>query len=211
MGRAAFFIRTFGCPVRCSWCDAAGTWHPDYRPKDGVSRLLPGELAGEAWQSGCEIVVITGGEPAVHDLSALTRHLQCAGLRVHIETCGAYELKGDFDWVTISPKREAPVLDENLNKASEWKLIIETPDDIYYWMDTTLRHWPHLHHAPVWLHPEWSKREDPKVLKAIVEAVKGRPKAFRAGWQLHKLYTADLFDKRSRQPVPLGGNPKLGY
>jgi asparagine synthase (glutamine-hydrolysing) len=38
LGRSAFFIRTFGCPVHCPWCDSAGTWHPDYIP-DKVDRL----------------------------------------------------------------------------------------------------------------------------------------------------------------------------
>src|SRR5690606_10755697 len=32
MGRSAYFIRTFGCPVKCPWCDSAGTWHPDHIP-----------------------------------------------------------------------------------------------------------------------------------------------------------------------------------
>ena len=33
MGKSAFFIRTFGCPLHCPWCDSAGTWHKDFIPK----------------------------------------------------------------------------------------------------------------------------------------------------------------------------------
>ena len=62
MGKSAFFIRLHGCPVHCPWCDSAGTWHPDHVP-DSIDRIEPIDLAEEALQSGCEIVVITGGEP----------------------------------------------------------------------------------------------------------------------------------------------------
>jgi 7-carboxy-7-deazaguanine synthase len=89
MGRAAFFIRTFGCPVQCPWCDAAGTWHPDFIP-DKVDKIDPHTLAAIAEASGCEFVVITGGEPAIHDLSELTRELKARGLPAHIETSGAF-------------------------------------------------------------------------------------------------------------------------
>ena len=42
--------------------------------------------------------------------------------------------------------------------------------------------------APVWLHPEWSRRGDPAVLSAISEWVVSHGFPFRAGWQLHKLF-----------------------
>jgi 6-pyruvoyltetrahydropterin/6-carboxytetrahydropterin synthase len=67
-GRAAYFIRTFGCPVHCPWCDSAGTWHPDYIPKH-IARLEPATLAAEVALTQAEFTVITGGEPAIHDLS----------------------------------------------------------------------------------------------------------------------------------------------
>ncbi len=57
---------------------------------------------------------------------------------------------------------------------------------------------------PVWLHPEWSQRENPELLRAIVETVKTTPNT-RAGYQLHKMFGADFQDKGTRPNVPLGG------
>jgi len=87
LGKSAFFIRLHGCPVHCPWCDSAGTWHPDHLPEK-VDRIEPDELADEAFSSGCEIVVITGGEPAIHNLHDLAYQLRNRSLPVHLETCG---------------------------------------------------------------------------------------------------------------------------
>ena len=61
-GKSAYFIRLQGCPVKCAWCDSAGTWHPDWVPKD-VEKISPKTLAEDALTSGCEIVVLTGENP----------------------------------------------------------------------------------------------------------------------------------------------------
>ena len=50
----------------------------------------PQELADEAFLSCPEIVVITGGEPAIHDLQDLAYQLRSRNLPVHLETCGAF-------------------------------------------------------------------------------------------------------------------------
>jgi 7-carboxy-7-deazaguanine synthase len=206
-GRSAFFIRTYGCPVKCPWCDSAGTWHPDYIP-GSIERLLPEHLADLARSHSPDFVVITGGEPAIHDLSDLTGALHGYGLPVHLETSGAFPLRGEFDWVTVSPKWWKLPLPENLARASELKIIVEDENSIDRWNREigTLVTTEH-----VWLHPEWSQRENPVVLHSISDWVKAHGAPFRAGWQLHKCYQVDLLDVRSRPAVPLGGNPALGY
>lgn len=210
MGKPAFFIRLFGCPVHCPWCDSAGTWHKDFVPKT-VRTMTAEELLGEAQASGAHIVVITGGEPAIHDLTELTTALRDQGIRVHLETSGSFPLKGKFDWITLSPKRWKLPLPENVRYADEFKIIIEEPKDIvYYWKllnGLGLR----VNERPIWLHPEWSQHDNPEVLRAISDTVKKGADDLRAGWQLHKLYKVDLDDKRSRPAVPLGGNPDKGY
>ena len=40
----------------------------------------------------------------------------------------------------------------------------------------------------LWLHPEWSKSGDPRLLGAIADFVVSRGGLWRAGWQVHKLY-----------------------
>ncbi len=66
LGRAAYFIRTYGCPVKCDFCDSAGTWHPDHKP-EGMERISMSDLADHAHASAAPICVITGGELAMHN------------------------------------------------------------------------------------------------------------------------------------------------
>lgn len=208
-GRAAFFIRLYGCPVKCPWCDSAGTWHPNYVPKD-VLRLSADQLAEEAEKSGAPMIVITGGEPTIHDMTELCDALHAIPSRptIHLETMGGFPIKGAFDWITLSPKWNRLPLESSFLRASEIKVIVEGATSLWEWFAYLLPHVKEGH--VVWLHPEWSKRNSPEVLRAITEAVKAKPRLFRAGYQMHKLFQADSADSRSAPLVPLGGNPTLG-
>ena len=48
-----------------------------------------------------------------------------------------------------------------------------------------------LKSRPVWLHPEWSLRNDSEILGLINKKVKENQFPYRAGYQLHKLYGVD--------------------
>lgn len=206
LGRKAFFIRLQGCPVRCSWCDAASTWHPAHVPRD-IRRASATELAESAAAARPEFVVLTGGEPCIHDLNPLVEALAAKGLPVHLETCGAFALPRGLAWVTVSPKWAKPPLAEVLAAANELKVIVEEPESIGRW-EAALGGWS----CPVvWLHPEWTQRAHAGVLAAITDAVKARGAPFRAGWQVHKPYAADVRDPGSRPPAPLGGDAAKGY
>lgn len=208
-GRPAFFIRLFGCPVKCPWCDAAGTWHPKFVPPH-IAKATGEMLATEAKRSGSEIVVITGGEPCIHDLEPLFLALHQEGLYSHIETCGAFAFDTmRADWITLSPKRQQPPIEEVTPSANEYKIIVERPEDIGEMTDMLLAAGAD-ELMSCWLHPEWSQRQNPVVLRAICDAVKMRkpPLNYRAGWQMHKLFAVDQLDARSVPPVPLGGDPK---
>ena len=207
MGKSAFFIRTFGCPVQCAWCDSAGTWHPDYVPEE-VQRYSPETLATKARKTTCEFVVITGGEPTIYDLAPLTEALRAVDLKAHLETSGAFPIKGDFAWVTVSPKWDKLPLLENIERADELKIIVENERSIERWMDE-IESSINCNH--IWLHPEWSQRNNSKVLDSITYMVKTRGAPFRAGFQLHKFFKADSLDLHSRPPAPLGGRIELGF
>lgn len=205
-GRAAYFIRTFGCPVHCPWCDSAGTWHPDYKP-DHINRISAKQLASEVAQTQAEFTVITGGEPTIHDLTELADALHAIGQSVHLETSGAFPIKGQIDWITLSPKRWKLPLAENIAKANEYKIIVDQIGAIEEYSKLLD---PEQAHRPIWLHPEWSQHSKPELLDYITEWVKAHGAPYRAGWQMHKHYAADLKDPRSAPAAPLGGNPKLG-
>ena len=207
LGRKAFFIRLQGCPVKCPWCDSASTWHPQYVPKD-IRKATAEELAREAKANQPEFVVVTGGEPCVHDLTSLLKACSAVGLPVHLETCGAYPIADGFAWVTVSPKWAKLPLAESLIRANEIKVIVEASDSMEKWTSAVGGHWQAPH---VWLHPEWSQRAEPSILKAITEWVKSHGAPYRAGWQVHKPYLADALDARSRPPAPLGGDTLKGF
>ena len=93
-------------------------------------QVSAGTLVDEAVASKAPICVITGGEPAMHDLSALTEGLQAAGIRTHIETSGTHPLTGKWDWVTFSPKRFKAPLDAIYAQTDELKVIVVNRQDL---------------------------------------------------------------------------------
>ncbi len=80
-------------------------------------------------------VVITGGEPALYNLTPLCNQLHKLNKTVQIETSGTAILKVSKEtWVTLSPKINMPskkiVLPENIKRANEIKMPIGKIQDI---------------------------------------------------------------------------------
>lgn len=184
-GRSAYFIRLFGCPIRCEWCDSAGTW--DGSQNTQVEQIATETLADNASAVSPDFVVITGGEPAIYDLTPLCDALHARNLRVHLETSGAFPIRGNVDWITLSPKTKRLPLAQNLTKANEIKLIITEPSDLIYWSEKITKDAVSAT-SPIWLHPEWSQHANPEVLGAISAWICRYGFPYRAGWQLHKLF-----------------------
>ena len=118
-GHAAYFIRLGGCDVGCVWCDVKESWDMDKHPRIAVEALVT-----HAAESGATIAVITGGEPLMHDLGLLTTELKKKNIRTHIETSGAHEVSGTWDWITFSPKKFKAPLNETIVCANELKVVI---------------------------------------------------------------------------------------
>lgn len=210
-GRPAYFIRLHGCDQKCHFCDSAGTWHPDWKPGD-IPRRNAAWIATTLpkWHRFA-FTVVTGGEPALYDLGPLVDAIREATNRpVHLETAGHKPITAYPNWITLSPKPFAtPPLNDNVFRANEFKLIIEDERSL----EDALRVIEGRSSvAPVWLHPEWSQRNNQQVLDLITNFVVNQGEPFRAGWQLHKLFRADLLDPTSnKQLIPLGGEPSRGY
>jgi organic radical activating enzyme len=168
-GVAAYFIRLGGCDVGCVWCDVKESWDASVHPV-----MTNVEIAQVASAHEGRLAVITGGEPAMHNLAPLCDELHNAGFRIHIETSGAHPLSGDIDFVTLSPKKFKAPLDECLRRADELKVVVFNKSDF---------EWAEQHAAKVgpdcklYLQPEWSKRETMSPL--IIDYIKLHPK-----WQL---------------------------
>ena len=119
-GLAAYFIRLAGCDVRCPFCDSKSTWSVNNAKK--LSTVA--DIAARAAASPCRNVVVTGGEPLMHNLAPLCAALKEHGFAIWLETSGAHKLTGSFDWICVSPKTQKPPLDEVLAKANELKIIV---------------------------------------------------------------------------------------
>ncbi|MFT4522632.1 MAG: 7-carboxy-7-deazaguanine synthase [Bacteroidia bacterium] len=174
-GRAAYFIRLAGCDVGCVWCDVKESWHTE-----GYPTKTPEELALRASAQPSEIVVITGGEPAMYDLTALCFELHKVGKKVHIETSGAHPIRGSFDWICFSPKKFKAPIDEAAGMAHELKVIIFNKSD-FTWALSFENLVPS--HCIKYLQPEWSRHEE--VQPSMVDFVQSNPD-WRIGLQTHK-------------------------
>lgn len=174
-GAAAWFIRLGGCDVGCAWCDVKESWDVNAHPQ-----VTAGTLVDEAVASKAPICVVTGGEPAMHDLTALTEGLQAAGIRTHIETSGTHPLTGSWDWITFSPKRFKAPLDAIYAQTDELKVIVVNRQDLEWGREHAARL-----EAPARLYfqPEWDRRE--QVLDYTVAFVQENTE-WRISLQTHK-------------------------
>jgi organic radical activating enzyme len=100
----------------------------------------------------------------------LCNALKQKGFRVHIETSGAYPLKGKFDWICVSPKKFKSPLEEVLIQANELKVIVFNASD-YAW---AVNHEAKISRECLkYLQPEWGKRDQVKA--ELVDFVKNNP------------------------------------
>jgi 7-carboxy-7-deazaguanine synthase len=174
-GHAAYFIRLGGCDVGCVWCDVKESWPAEAHPKIEID-----EMVRRAKSSGSRIVVVTGGEPAMYDLTHLTQSLQSTGLRTHIETSGAYPLTGNWDWVCLSPKKFKAPHESVYKKADELKVIVFNKSD-FEWAEKQMQ--GVRDSCALYLQPEWSKEKE--MLPGIIDYVK-RNSRWRISLQVHK-------------------------
>lgn len=174
-GRAAYFIRLAGCDVGCVWCDVKESWTISPSQYLTLDQLL--EALSEA---ATDFVVITGGEPTMHDLTDLTSVLIKNGFEIAIETAGVHPLKGHIDWYCFSPKKFKAPIDEAYSKANELKIVIAHPSD-FEWAETHAQKvGPN---CKLYLQTEWEKQE--RLLPLIIDYIK-RNKKWRISLQSHK-------------------------
>jgi organic radical activating enzyme len=174
-GRAAYFIRLAGCDVGCVWCDVKESWAMDAHPMVGLPVLVQ-----HARESGAPIAVITGGEPAMHNLEALTRNLRAAGMRTHIETSGAHPLTGEWDWICLSPKKFKAPRPDIYELAHELKIVVYNKSDLDWAEQEAART---STNCRLYLQPEWSREKE--MLPVIIAYVKKNPR-WTVSLQVHK-------------------------
>jgi 7-carboxy-7-deazaguanine synthase (Cx14CxxC type) len=132
-GRPAVFLRFAGCNLWnglerdratavCSFCDT------DFVGMDGPGGgrfATPDDLAAAveaAWTGGPDnrLVVLTGGEPLLQVDEALIGALHARGFSIALETNGTLPVPAGVDWICVSPKADAPVVQTS---GQELKLV----------------------------------------------------------------------------------------
>ncbi|MCX8471485.1 MAG: 7-carboxy-7-deazaguanine synthase QueE [Chitinophagaceae bacterium] len=174
-GHAAYFVRLGGCDVGCVWCDVKESWDAEAHPKLSIK-----EIVDEAKQFEGRLVVITGGEPLMHDTTALTNAFKDAGFATNIETSGSSPLSGEWDWICLSPKKFKEPLLEVCKKANELKIVVYNKSD-FEWAEKYAALVPR--NCQLYLQPEWSKIDS--MIDGIISYIQQNPK-WQLSLQLHK-------------------------
>lgn len=174
-GQSAYFIRLGGCDVGCVWCDVKDSWDASRHPLVSIA-----EMVSDAKKSGAPIAVVTGGEPAMHPLEKLTTGLKSVRLRTHIETSGACEISGEWDWICLSPKKFKLPVASSFLKANELKVVVYNKSDLDWALEQASKVGPE---CILLLQPEWSREKE--MMPSMVDFIKSHPK-WRISLQTHK-------------------------
>ena len=174
-GKAAYFIRLAGCDVGCVWCDVKESWDASKHPVLSIEEIVTSALAHPA-----RLAIITGGEPLLYNLDALTTALKKVGFEVNIETSGSSPMSGNWDWVCLSPKKFKAPLTESVQAASELKVVIFNTHD-FEWAETYAKQV--APNCKLYLQPEWDKSNE--ITPLVIEYIKAHPK-WELSAQLHK-------------------------
>ena len=161
-GLACHFVRLGGCDFRCSWCDTMYAVEPaevrrnsEHLSAKQIANRVGGLTGAPEW------VVLSGGNPALHELGPLVEALQGAGKRVAVETQGSVwrDWLAEVDRLTISPKPPSSgmathahraQLDHFMSKALQGSVgrlalkIVCFEDADLFWAKEVASSWPEL-------------------------------------------------------------------
>jgi len=125
-GVPSVFVRTSGCNLRCWFCDSYHTsWEPTHATM-GVEEIL-----AEVESYDADHVVVTGGEPLIHDAVVdLLEGLDDRGYHTTVETNGTIHRDAPIDLASVSPKLASSTPTEELDPSPEGG-----PTDAGEWAD----------------------------------------------------------------------------
>ena len=178
-GQPFYFIRLGGCDVGCHWCDVKESWDHNQHQFIEVDDLI------KDVKEYTSNVVITGGEPLMWDLSELTKRFKENNIKLHLETSGAYEMSGNWDWVCLSPKKKMLPKQEIYSKANELKVIIYNNDDFKFAIQESEKV---SSECKLFLQPEWSKFD---IMKDKIAQFVMNNKNWNISLQIHKYLEID--------------------
>jgi 7-carboxy-7-deazaguanine synthase (Cx14CxxC type) len=123
-GRAAVFLRFAGCNLWnglerdrekavCTFCDTDfvgvdGEGGGKFETPEALADAVAGKWIGAEGQP--RLVVCTGGEPLLQLDPPLIAALKARGFDIAVETNGTQPAPDGLDWICVSPKADAPVV-----------------------------------------------------------------------------------------------------
>lgn len=136
-GRPAVFCRFAGCNLWtgreedrakavCTFCDTdfVGTDGQNggkfARAEELAARIASFWPTDGARPQGAPLVVCTGGEPLLQLDEPLIEALHAKGFSIAVETNGTLEAPSGIDWICVSPKADAPLVQRS---GQELKLV----------------------------------------------------------------------------------------
>jgi 7-carboxy-7-deazaguanine synthase len=138
-GRPAVFLRFAGCNLWsgrekdrqhaiCNFCDTQfvgveGPGGGKFKSASGLAAAVLDKWPGTA--EGKPYVVCTGGEPLLQLDDTAVAALHNAGCLIAVETNGTCAAPPGLDWICVSPKARAPLLQ---NSGDELKLVFPQPE-----------------------------------------------------------------------------------
>jgi organic radical activating enzyme len=155
-GMPCSFIRLFGCPVGCYFCDTG--YATDIDSPSFKKMTIDDAIKSLESKS----VVITGGEPTVNPaFPSLVHRLIDNDYQVSVETAGIRWVDELRDcWVTFSPKAHVSSYPADYSfwqKSSEIKVVIGEPGDFYFYEEMLCN--AIAEKIPVLLQAEWSQKD----------------------------------------------------
>lgn len=178
-GKPAYFVRLGGCDVGCGWCDVKESWDHGDHEITNVNKIV------SSVNDNCEIVVVTGGEPLMWDMTTLTSKLKKNKNIVHLETSGAHDISGKWDWICLSPKRKKLPKSSIYSIADELKIIIYNKKDLKFAEEQACKV---RDECKLFVQPEWKRFDRNKDF--LLDFIKENPK-WQISLQLHKFMNVD--------------------
>ena len=194
-GYPVIFIRTYGCNLRCGYCDTM------YSVEGGeYKNMTPSQIVGECYNYGVKRVILTGGEPLIQPDAAELVDLLCDyGYEVEIETNGAVDLQVfhqklktkridlvsyTMDYKTLSSEMSGKMLASNLEflgKKDVIKFVVGCREDLEQ-MDCVISN--NEVNAQVFVSPVFGNIEPKEIVEYILD---NNLSNCRVQLQLHKL------------------------
>lgn len=190
-GLPCVFVRLYGCPIGCSYCDQPQA--PEQKKRISIENIIKKVLQFK----GIKNVCITGGEPLIYtEVIPLAQELLYLGYRVSIETSGCVPIKDvgyrrSYRYIMDIKCPSSGVSEKNifenllhLQSNDEVKFVIADKED-YEYMKKILKKYPTQ--ASILVSPMFDTDQKAVIGSELVEWIIKDKLNCRLQIQLHKI------------------------